>query len=128
MRTDDLNDACGFCSPSSTTAAIAHDPLVGRVVVGRAFADAAMSVRIGRTLAEGGIGGVYAGRAADGRAVAVKVLAARLARDPGVVSRFDREIQHALRIRHANVVSAIGAGRLDDGRPFLVMERLEGET
>lgn len=87
-----------------------------------------MSVRIERTLAEGGIGVVYAGRAADGRAVAVKVLRARFARDPGVVGRFRREIDHALRVQHENVVAALGAGQLSDGRPFLVMERLEGET
>ena len=86
-----------------------------------------MRVRIERTLAEGSIGVVYAGRA-GGRAVAVKVLRERHARDAGIAGRFDREVRHALRVRHANVVTAIGAGRLDDGRPFLVTERLEGAT
>jgi serine/threonine-protein kinase len=128
MRTDDSIDACAFCSPSDTTAAIARDLLIGSLVAGRSPSGGAMPVRIERTLAEGGIGVVYAGRAADGRAVAVKVLRERFARDPGVAARFEREIDNALRIRHANVVAALGAGRLDDGRPFLVMERLEGET
>jgi serine/threonine-protein kinase len=79
-------------------------------------------------LAEGGVGVVHAGRLDDGRAVAVKVLQARHAGDPGVVGRFAREVGHAARVRHDNVVASLGGGRLADGRPFLVMDRLEGAT
>ncbi|APR79503.1 serine/threonine protein kinase [Minicystis rosea] len=128
MRTDDFDDACAFCSPKGSADVKHGERLAGRVVVGRTADGHAMEVRIERTLAEGGIGVVHAGRAPDGRAVAVKVLMERHAHDAGIVSRFEREIVHALRIRHDNVVTALAAGRLDDGRPFLVMELLQGET
>ncbi|MFT3769979.1 MAG: serine/threonine-protein kinase [Minicystis sp.] len=123
-----MDDACGFCSPHGATDARSADRLAGREVVGRTPAGDVMRVRIERTLAEGGLGVVHVGRADDGRAVAVKVLQERHARDPGIVGRFEREIAHALRIRHDHVVTAFAAGRLDDGRPFLVMELLEGAT
>jgi serine/threonine-protein kinase len=98
------------------------------VVTGRTGAGAALRVRIERTLARGGLGVVCAGRLDDERAVAVKVLQARHARDPGLGGRFAREIRHGMRVRHRNVVTTHAAGRLDDGRPFLVMDRLEGVT
>lgn len=119
MRADDFDDACAFCSPKSATEG---------VIYGVTRDGESLPVRIERTLGEGGIGVVYAGRAADGRAVAVKILKAEHARDAGVVRRFEREIEHALRIQHPHVVTSIGSGRLRDGRPFLVMERLEGAT
>lgn len=87
-----------------------------------------MNVRIERTLAEGGLGVVHGGRTEGGRAVALKVLQERYAHDLGMVSRFHREICYAFRVRHPNVVSALADGHLPDGRPFLVMERLEGPT
>lgn len=119
MRADDFDDACGFCSLSSATEG---------VIRGATREGEALSVRIERTLGEGGVGVVYAGRAADGRAVAVKILKEEHAADAGVVRRFEREIEHALRIEHPHVVRSIGSGRLEDGRPFLVMELLVGAT
>jgi serine/threonine-protein kinase len=98
------------------------------VVTGQTGTGAAVRVRIERTLARGGMGVVCAGRLDDERAVAVKVLQARHARDPGLGERFAREIRHAMRVRHANVVATHAAGQLDDGRPFLVMDHLEGAT
>ncbi len=87
----------------------------------------AFEVRVDRVLAVGGIGVVYAGRTAAGD-VAVKVLQERHAGDAGITRRFEREIQYAFRLRHPHVVAAHGAGRLPDGRPFYVMDRLEGMT
>jgi serine/threonine-protein kinase len=131
MQTDDLGDACGSCSPPRAGAAGGESSagsLVGREILGLSTSGAPLWVRIERTLGEGGVGRVYAGRAADGRAVAVKVLLEQHAGDPGIAGRFAREIEHALRIRHPHVVTSIGAGLLDDRRPFLVMDRLEGRT
>jgi serine/threonine-protein kinase len=89
------------------------------------------AVRLDRAIAEGGIGVVYAAWSESpngSRPLAIKVLQERHAGDAGITRRFEREIEHALRVRHPNVVSAIGAGRLADGRPFLAMELLEGAT
>jgi serine/threonine-protein kinase len=60
--------------------------------------------------------------------LAIKVLHARHAGDPGLARRFEREAEHLRRLCHPNVVSMLGAGRLADGRPFFAMERLEGAT
>ena len=85
-------------------------------------------MRVGRAIAEGGIGVVHAGSAPGVGPLAIKVLHERHAGDAGVVRRFEREAEHAMAVRHPNVVAALGAGRLDDGRPFFAMERLEGAT
>ena len=61
-----------------------------------------------------------------GRVVAVKMLAERYARDPGVRARFKREALAAARLsaqRHVVTVFDVGD---HDGRPFIVMEYLPG--
>lgn len=123
MLVDDSPDACVNCSLLDL-----EDQPVPRVIHGRAVDGAALRVRIDRTLGAGGMGVVFSGSAEDGRPAAVKVLRAAGAGDVGTVARFEREIEHALRVDHPHVVKAVGSGRLDDGRPFLVMDRLEGAT
>ncbi len=59
------------------------------------------------------------------RKAAVKVLAAT---DPVGEKRFAREARLGGSLEHPNVVEIYEVGRLDDGRPFLAMEYLEGET
>ena len=61
------------------------------------------------------------------RAVAVKLLAENLAGDPSFEKRFVREARLAARLSHPNVVSVYDAGE-DGGRPYIVMEYVEGET
>jgi serine/threonine-protein kinase len=60
------------------------------------------------------------------RPVAVKVLADHLAADDTFRQRFLREARLAARLCHPNIVQVFDAG--EDGRPFLVMEYVEGET
>jgi serine/threonine-protein kinase len=91
-------------------------------MIGSRVADCAVEDAIG----EGGFGAVYRGRTSTGRAVAIKVLHSELASTPEAVARFEREIETVQWVRHPNVVQVIDCGRLDDGRPFLVMELLEG--
>ncbi|WP_437878913.1 serine/threonine-protein kinase [Sorangium sp. So ce513] len=98
----------------------AGDPLVGRTEQG---------LHIERLIAEGGMGAVYAARrAATGEPVALKVLRRAHAGDPGIESRFAREVRLARRIDHPNVCPVLGEGRLDDGRPFFLMPLFEGVT
>ena len=61
------------------------------------------------------------------RLVAIKILKDRNA-DASARERFAREARVAAAIHHPNVCSVTDGGVLDDGRPFLVMERLWGET
>jgi serine/threonine-protein kinase len=79
-------------------------------------------------IARGGCGAVY--EATDlhlDRLVAVKILQAN-GLDRAAAARFAREARVASAIHHPNVCTVRDAGTLEDGAPFLVMERLHGET
>ena len=81
-----------------------------------------------RTLGGGGMAVVYLARDLElGRPVAVKVLAENVAGDPDLRERFVREARLAGRLSHPNVVRVYDAGE-EDGRPFIVMECVEGES
>jgi eukaryotic-like serine/threonine-protein kinase len=80
-----------------------------------------------KRIAHGGMGEVY--RATDsvlGRAVAVKLLAERYARDESVRGRFTREALAAARLSgEPNIVTVFDVGEHAE-RPFIVMEYLGG--
>lgn len=61
------------------------------------------------------------------RPVALKRLAENLARDDELRRRFLREPRLAARLAHPNVVRVFDVGE-DEGRPFIAMEYVEGET
>lgn len=61
------------------------------------------------------------------RDVAVKILHARYADDPSFLARFRREAQAAASLNHPNVVGVYDTGA-DDGRPFIVMELVRGQS
>jgi serine/threonine-protein kinase len=60
--------------------------------------------------------------------VAIKMMRPELALDPEHVRRFLREAYTANRVEHPGVVAVLDDDIAADGTPFLVMERLEGET
>jgi TolB-like protein/Flp pilus assembly protein TadD len=59
--------------------------------------------------------------------VAIKLLPRHLSEDPDAVERLLREARAAASVDHPNVVTVHEAGTVD-GQPFLVMQRVEGET
>src|SRR5215467_6694179 len=75
------------------------------------------------------MGEVY--RATDttlGRVVAIKMLAERHSRDPDIRARFTREALAAARLSgEPYVITVFDVGE-QDGRPFIVMEYLDGGT
>lgn len=77
---------------------------------------------------QGGMGSVF--RAYDpglDRYVAVKFMDEAIASDQVCVERFLREARNLAKIDHPNVVRVISAGKDDSGRPYFVMEFVDGE-
>ena len=79
-------------------------------------------------IARGGCGAVYEAIDLDhGQLIALKILSSN-SMDRAAAARFEREARVAGAIHHPNVCAVTDAGTLEDGSPFLVMERLYGET
>jgi serine/threonine protein kinase len=85
--------------------------------------------RLLELLGRGGMSSVYlAEHTLLGKQVAIKLLHDEFSRDPRVVARFIDEARAAALVQHPGIVDIHDFGRHDDGRAFLVMERLEGES
>jgi eukaryotic-like serine/threonine-protein kinase len=86
-------------------------------------------VRLAARIGEGTLSEVYRGTQASlDRAVAVKVLKGSVAPTSPLGRRFEREGALLASLAHQNIPQIIDVGRTDDGRPFLVMELVEGPT
>jgi len=82
---------------------------------------------IEKVIGEGGGGIVYlAQHRVLRRRAALKVLRRCLANSPNMTARFVREASAVHRIGHTNIVDVYEFGELEDGRPFYVMELMEG--
>lgn len=80
-------------------------------------------------IGQGGMATVWlALRDTDHQPVAVKVLHANLASDASLVERFLDEGRTHARFVHDQIVRILDVAQLEDGRPFIVMEYLQGET
>jgi serine/threonine-protein kinase len=96
-------------------------PLIGRLLHGR--------YRILGVIAKGGMGMVYdAIHIGLRRRVAIKTLRAQYAQSKTAIARFHNEAAVVGRFGHPNIVEVYDLGVLEDGTPYLVMERLQGET
>ncbi len=77
----------------------------------------------------GGWSTVYRGKDHSlNRHVAIKVLHQHHSLDQQKLQRFKREAESAGALNHPNVASIYDVGALDDGRPFIVMEHIDGKT
>ena len=84
--------------------------------------------RLEARVAAGGMSTVY--RAVDEtleRVVAIKLMHREVATDSDQLERFRREARAVAQLSHPNVVGVIDTGE-DDGRPYIVLEYVDGET
>jgi eukaryotic-like serine/threonine-protein kinase len=97
----------------------------GRALIGTVLAD---KYRIRAVLGSGGMGTVFeAQHVSIGRIVAIKVLRPE-SNNPVSIKRFHQEAWAAGSIGHPNLCEVSDIGALPDGRPYLVMERLYGQS
>lgn len=118
LGTTDVYDDPGRDDPGRATAPIA--PLEAGDRVG--------SYRLRRRLGRGGMGDVFLAERDDEtfrRQVAVKVVH-RGPHASGVQRRFKSERQILASLDHPNIARLLDGGSTDDGRPYLVMELVEG--
>ncbi|MBL8602375.1 MAG: protein kinase [Myxococcales bacterium] len=100
------------------------DPMVGQSIAEGRY-------RITGTIGEGGMGKVYKGEQRLGdrtRAVAIKTLQPDLAQDPQIVQRFLREAGTVAALEHPNTIKFYESGQLPDGKLFVAMEFIQGES
>jgi len=85
--------------------------------------------RIDHVIGRGGMGLVVAATHVHlGQRVALKFLLPKVLGNPEAVTRFLREARAAVRLSSEHVTRLLDVGELEDGTPFLVMDRLHGST
>jgi serine/threonine-protein kinase len=110
-----------FCFLDGAALAAMLDPLVGKTIAGQYVIEG--------LLGEGGMARVYCARhKLVERPCAVKVMNPFYAADNTVRERFRREAKSAQTIAHPNVIEIFDQGETDEGTPYIVMERLDGQT
>jgi serine/threonine-protein kinase len=94
----------------------------GEIVAGTRY-------RVLRLAGSGGMGRVYEVEHVElGKRFVLKALLRELARREDLVQRLRNEWRALARLEHPHIVSVTDAGTSDNGVPYYVMERLEGET
>ncbi len=95
--------------------------LIGQVLGG--------AYKIQSRLDEGGMGTVFrAEHVRLKRPVAVKVMSGHLAEDEHALARFTREAEIISQLHHPHVVQVLDFDTTEEGRPYLVMELLQGRA
>jgi len=87
------------------------------------------SYRVLEEVGRGGMGAVYSAERADGvyqQRVALKILQESTF-TPSMAERFRRERQILARLQHPGIARLLDGGVMPDGRPYLVLEYIDGE-
>lgn len=97
-----------------------HLELTGMTIVDRYFVE--------KVLGHGGVGAVYLARdhKLHDKPVVVKVLLDASLRDEWVVQKFLQEKEALARVDHPGVVGILDTGELPDGKPYIVMQYVDG--
>ncbi|HEX4423569.1 MAG TPA: protein kinase [Kofleriaceae bacterium] len=113
--------AAGRCAADGTPLApVGEDILLGTTIG---------VYRVARLLGIGGMGRVYKGvHPAIGSRVAIKVLSRECSDRRDLVDRFFAEAKAVNLIRHESIVNVLDLATLPDGRPYIIMEYLDGSA
>jgi serine/threonine protein kinase len=114
-------DDFGLCPRDGTALVESGAWTEGSVVRGK--------YRILAKLGQGGMGAVYkAVHLRFNEVRALKVMSPQVAGDPLFVKRFEHEAVITRKLQHPNAVRVDDIDETDDGRPFIVMEFIEGQS
>jgi eukaryotic-like serine/threonine-protein kinase len=117
-------DSALYCPNCGTPKA--REPFTGDSLVGKVLGD---RFQVVEQIGQGASGMIYrAEHVTLRRKVAIKVLHNELSRDDLAIERFRREATTVAEIDNEHIVEIHDFGRLSDGRLYLAMELLEGET
>ena len=99
-----------------------RDELIGQVLNGR--------YQIQHEIKRGGMGVVYLAldQQLHSRPVVIKVLLEEAFQSEYVVQKFRQEVEALSRIDHPGIVGIIDAGELQNGKPFIIMQYVDGVT
>src|SRR5262249_41763565 len=109
-------------TPLSETTVPQQNAFVGQVLDGR--------YSVERELGQGGVGAVYFARdrKLHDKPVVVKVLQERSLQNSWVIQKFQQEKEALARVDHPGVVGILDTGQLADGKPYLVMQYIDGDV
>src|SRR5439155_2332776 len=117
---------CGASQPVAGPCTVDRWPLAAAgddALLGTAIG----AYRVARLLGIGGMGRVYKGvHPTIGSRVAIKVLSRECSDRRDLVDRFFAEAKAVNLIRHESIVNVLDLSTLPDGRPYIVMEYLDG--
>jgi eukaryotic-like serine/threonine-protein kinase len=113
--------------PENNSATLIHNSLASASLVGHSLNNRYL---IEKELQRGGFGIVYLAydKQLHSRPVVVKVLLEDAYQSDYVVLKFRQEVEALSRIDHPGVVGIIDSGELADGKPFIVMQYVDGAT
>lgn len=117
-----LDDESFMEPPINLHLAPLEDNLVGTTIGERYVTE--------KELGRGGMSRLYLARdlRVNYKAVVIKVLSRELQEHPFARQKFEQEVEALARIRHTGIVEVFDKGVLTDGRPYFVMEFIDGET
>jgi serine/threonine-protein kinase len=123
------NDTAVASKASMAAVASAETPAVGTPALEMVGATLSGRYLVTRKIGQGGMGAVYeATHTLIGKRVAVKVLLEKYAKRDAIVARLKKEAQLASSVQNEHIIDVTDFGQTDDGRTFVVMEFLEGES